>query len=140
MVTDILTSSTRRSEVTELKLQLLFFLFKKLRQAVENAPKRYFFNSYSCKIFNNLTLLAIVKRQKLAWFGYVTRHNSFSKTILQGTSEGGQRRGRQRKCWMDNIKEWTSTSTLELLTRLEKDVCGMVFHVPQTSQLVKALN
>ena len=30
------------------------------------------------------------------------------KTILQGTLEGGQRRGRQGKYWMDNIKEWTS--------------------------------
>ena len=44
-------------------------------------------------------LLAPVKRQKLAWFGHVTHHNSLSKTILQGTFEGGQCRGRQRKCW-----------------------------------------
>ena len=27
------------------------------------------------------------------------------KNILQGTLEGGRHRGRQRKCWMDNIKE-----------------------------------
>ena len=50
-------------------------------------------------------LLAIVKRRKLAWFGHVTRHDSLSKTILQDTLEDGRRRGRQRKCWMDNIKE-----------------------------------
>ena len=50
-------------------------------------------------------LLATVKRQKLAWFGYVTRHDSLSKTILQGTLEFGRRCGRQRKSWMDNIKE-----------------------------------
>ncbi len=62
-------------------------------------------------------LLATVKRRKLAWFGHVTRHNSLSKTILQGTLEGGRRRGRQRKCWMDNIKEWTSLPMPELLTR-----------------------
>ena len=31
--------------------------------------------------------LATVK--KLAWFGHVTHHNSLSKTILQGTLEGG---------------------------------------------------
>ena len=67
-----------------------------------------------------------VKRQKFAWFGHVTRHESFSKTILQGTLEGG----RQRKCWMDNIKEWTSLPTPELLTnkgllqkRPEEDSC-----------------
>ena len=52
-------------------------------------------------------LLAIVKRWNLAWFGHVTCHDSLSKTILQGTLEGG-RPGRQRKCWMDNVKEWTS--------------------------------
>ena len=52
-------------------------------------------------------LLATVTRQKLAWFGHVTRHDSLSRTILQGTLEGGRRRGRQRKCGMDNIEEWT---------------------------------
>ena len=55
-------------------------------------------------------LLAAVKRRKLAWFGHVTRHNSLSKTILQGALEGG-------KCWMDNVKEWTSLPMPELLTR-----------------------
>ena len=49
--------------------------------------------------------LAAVKRCKLAWFRHVTRHDSLSETILQGTLEGGPRHGRQRKCWMDNIKE-----------------------------------
>ena len=34
-------------------------------------------------------LLATVKRRKLAWFGQVTRRDSLSKTILQGTLEGG---------------------------------------------------
>ena len=53
----------------------------------------------------------------LAWFGHVVRHDSLSKAILQDTFEGGRRRGRQRKCWMDNIKEWTSLPVPELLTR-----------------------
>ena len=30
-----------------------------------------------------------------------------TKTILQGTVRGTRRRGRQRKRWEDNIKEWT---------------------------------
>ena len=34
-------------------------------------------------------LLATVKRWKLAWFGHVTCPDSLSKTILQGTLEGG---------------------------------------------------
>ena len=61
-------------------------------------------------------LLATVKRRKLAWFGHVTRHDNLSKTILHSTLEGGRRRGRQRKCWMDNIREWTSLPVPELLT------------------------
>ena len=56
-----------------------------------------------------------VKRRKLAWFGHVTRHDSLSQTDLHGTLEGGQHRGRQRKCWMGNIKEWTSLPLPELL-------------------------
>ena len=44
-------------------------------------------------------------------------HDSLSKTILQGTLEGGRRRGRQRKCWLDNVKEWISLPIPELLTR-----------------------
>ena len=62
-------------------------------------------------------LLATVKRRKLAWFGHVTRHNSLSKTILQGTFEDGRRCGRLKNYWMDNIKEWTSLPMPELPTR-----------------------
>ena len=42
--------------------------------------------------------------------------DSLSKTILQGTLVGVRRRGWHRKCWMDNIKEWTSLPMPELLT------------------------
>ena len=41
---------------------------------------------------------------ELAWDGQVTRYDNLSQTILQVTSDGGQRRGRQRKCWTDNVK------------------------------------
>ena len=37
------------------------------------------------------------------------RHNSLSKATFHGTSEGGQRLGRQRKGWMDEVKEWMSS-------------------------------
>ena len=52
-------------------------------------------------------LLTTVKRHKLKWYGHVTRSSGLAKTILQGTVQGGRRRGRQRKRWEDNIKEWT---------------------------------
>ena len=61
-------------------------------------------------------LLATIKRQKFAWFEHARRHNSLSKTILQGTLEGGRYCARQRKSWMDNIKEWTYMPAPELLT------------------------
>ena len=53
-------------------------------------------------------LLSTVKKRKLRWFGHVTRSESMSKTILQGTVEGGRKRGRQKKRWEDNISEWTA--------------------------------
>ena len=42
-------------------------------------------------------LLTTMKRRKLRWFGHVTRSSGLAKTILQGTVQGGRRRGRQRK-------------------------------------------
>ena len=52
-------------------------------------------------------LLTIVKRCKLQRYGHVSRSSGLAKTILQGTVKGGRRRGRQRKRWEDNIREWT---------------------------------
>ena len=62
-------------------------------------------------------LLATVRRRKLTWFQHVTHHDSLSKTILQGTLEGGQHHGQQRQCWMGNIKQWRSLPMQELLIR-----------------------
>ena len=50
-------------------------------------------------------LLTPVKKRKLRWFGHVSRSSGLAKTILQGTVKG--KRGRQKKRWEDNIKEWT---------------------------------
>ena len=51
-------------------------------------------------------LLTIVKRCTLQWCGHVSRSSALAKTILQNTVEGG-RKGRQKKRWEDNIREWT---------------------------------
>ncbi|KAL8564069.1 hypothetical protein ACOMHN_034546 [Nucella lapillus] len=64
-------------------------------------------------------LLSIVKRRKLTWFGHVNHHHSLAKTILQGTVEGGHRRGRQCKAWADNAKEWTGDTNS--LLRISED-------------------
>ena len=51
--------------------------------------------------------LTIVKRLKLRWYDHVSRSSCQAKTILKGTMKGGRRRGRQRKRWEDNTREWT---------------------------------
>ena len=52
-------------------------------------------------------LLTIVNKRKLRWYGHISRSSGMAKTILQGTMKGARRRGRQKKRWEDNIKEWT---------------------------------
>ena len=103
---------------TEKKVQA--FENKSLRKLLRISWREHKTNEYVRKRMEELvgpqeTLLATVKRRKLKWFGHVTRHDSLSKTIMQGTVAGGRRRGRQRKSWGDNIKEWTAMTTPELL-------------------------
>ena len=52
-------------------------------------------------------LLTLVKKRKLRWFGHVSRSSGLAKTILKGIVKGKRKRGRQKKRWEDNIKEWT---------------------------------
>ena len=52
-------------------------------------------------------LLTTVKKRKLRWYGHVTRSNGLCKKVLQGTVPEKRKRGRQKKRWEDNIKEWT---------------------------------
>ena len=52
-------------------------------------------------------LLTMVKKRKLRWYGHISRSSGMAKTILQGTVKGARGRGRQKKRWEDNIKEWT---------------------------------
>ena len=64
-------------------------------------------------------LLTSVKRRRPKWYGHVTRSSGLAKTILQGTVQGGRRRGRQRKRWEDNIKEWTGLEWNIILRKAE---------------------
>ena len=60
------------------------------------------------------SLLAFLKMKKLKWYSHVVRHNSMSKSILQGSVEGKRQRGRPRKALLDNIKQWTKLGTATL--------------------------
>ena len=63
--------------------------------------------------------LTTVRHRKLKWYGHVTRSSGLSKTILQGTVPGGRKRGRQKKRWEDNIKEWTGLQLSDTLRKAE---------------------
>ena len=83
-------------------------------------------------------LLTIIKRRKLQWYGHVSRSSGPAKTILQGTVKGGRRRGRQRKRWEDNIREWTglefgkSQRAVENREKMEETGCEIICGAPVT--------
>ena len=64
-------------------------------------------------------LFSTVKRRKMKWYGHVTRASGLAKTVLQGTVRGG-RRGRQRKRWEDNIRDWTGLALSDAVRRAEE--------------------
>ena len=68
-------------------------------------------------------LLTMVKKQKLRWYGHISRSSCMAKTVLQGTVKGARRRGRQKKRWEENIKEWMGIGFGDSL-RAEKDRGG----------------
>ena len=80
-------------------------------------------------------LVTLVKKPKLRWFGHVSRSSGLAKIILQGIVKGKRKRGRQKKRWEDNIKEWTgmdfasSTRVAENRTRW-KGIVADSFVVP----------
>ena len=72
-----------------------------------------------------------VKKQRLGWFGDVSRSSSLAKAVLQAIMTGKRRRGRQKKSWEDNVQEWarsgfgSSTMANEDMTRWKGNVsCG----------------
>ena len=67
-------------------------------------------------------ILATVKKPKLKWFGYVSRSSGLAKTILQGTVQGGRRRGRQNKRWENNITEWTGLKFCDAIREAENKI------------------
>ena len=56
----------------------------------------------------------------MKWYGHVTRASGLAKTVLQGTVWGGRRRGRQRKRWEDNIRDWTGLELSDAVRRTEE--------------------
>jgi len=51
------------------------------------------------------------------YFGHITRKadENLEKCIITGMAEGTRGRGRPRRAWSDDIKEWTHLSSEEAL-------------------------
>ena len=49
------------------------------------------------------SLDGLMLKLKLQYFGVILWYNSFEKTLLLGKTEGGRRRGQQRRRWLDGI-------------------------------------
>ena len=52
-------------------------------------------------------------------YRHITRSTGLAKIILQGTTQGGRRKGIQKKRWEDNISEWTGLEFGEALRKAE---------------------
>ena len=81
-------------------------------------------------------LLTMVKKRKLRRYGHISRSSGMAKTLLQGTVKGARRRGRQKKRWEDNIKEWTGMGFGDSLRAAEdregwKGIAAMSSVVPR---------
>ena len=74
-------------------------------------------------------LLTMVKKRKLRWYSHISRSSGMAKTILQRTAKGARRRGRQKKRWEDNIKDWTGMGFGDFLRAAEDREVGKVLLV-----------
>ena len=57
--------------------------------------------------------LAEVKRRKLQYFGHVVRADNLCTHVLHDIVAEKRRRGRPRRRWTDDIKQWTGISVAE---------------------------
>ena len=52
-------------------------------------------------------LLSQIRTHKLSYFGHIARYDNLQKTVLTSRLDGRIGRGRPRRQWYDDIKEWT---------------------------------
>ena len=60
-------------------------------------------------------LLPTLQTNKLTYFGHIARHDCLPKTILTGIHEGKRKRGRPRRMWTNDIKDWTARSMTDCM-------------------------
>ena len=66
-------------------------------------------------------LLGHVRKRKLTYYGHLCRDHGcqITKTVVEGYVEGRRRRGRPRKQYIDNIKQWTQFTTSQCVRAVE---------------------
>ena len=64
-------------------------------------------------------LITTVRKRRSKSYGHITKSTELAKMILQGTVDGGRRKGRQKKRWEDNISDWTGLGLGEALQKAE---------------------
>ena len=66
-------------------------------------------------------LLGHVRKRKLTYYGHLYRDHGcqITKTVVEGYVEGRRRRGRPRKQYIDNIKQWTQLATSQCVRAAE---------------------
>ena len=67
-----------------------------------------------------LQVVEMVKRRKLVFFGHVCRQKGLVRDVIVGVHPGKRRRGRPRRQYVDDIKEWTG-ATLGAAARKTED-------------------
>src|SRR6218665_1742092 len=62
------------------------------------------------------TVIQTIKKRRLQWFGHVERMEDkiLSNAALHGHVEGNRSSGRQRKTWMDNVREDLKEKNIDL--------------------------
>ena len=55
-----------------------------------------------------------VRARKLRWYGHIKRCSLPVKVAVEGNVPGNRGRGRPRRRWRDDIKEWTKKSWSDL--------------------------
>ena len=59
-------------------------------------------------------LLETARRRKLQWFGHTSRRvGTLAYDIMHGSVNGSGGRGRPKRTWLDDIKEWSGRSMVE---------------------------
>ena len=66
-------------------------------------------------------LLGELVKRKLTYLGHILRGSGSALTlqIIEGKVEGKRKRGRQKKQWMDNIREWTGLNLVQAKRRAQ---------------------